>query len=127
MIPEWSTNGDLPPGVHFATWQELEDRLSFNPRRLRMLAGFRQACEELRKAGADWLPGRQLCHSEGTSRRLRCLLGRAERGRRQARRSLLGFLPGPRRAEAPVPRRVVSCTTAGRRNRQGVCGFLSGE
>jgi len=51
MIPEWSTNGDLPPGVHFATWRELEDRLSFNPRRHRMLAGFRQACEELRKAG----------------------------------------------------------------------------
>src|ERR1039457_851538 len=51
MIPECSTNGDLPPGVHFATWQELEDRLSFNPRRHRMLAGFRQACEELRKAG----------------------------------------------------------------------------
>ena len=41
MIPEWLTNGDLPPGVHFATWRELEDRLSFNPRRHRMLAGFR--------------------------------------------------------------------------------------
>ena len=51
MIPRWSTNGDLPPGVHFATWEELEDRLTFNPRRHRMLAGFRQACEELRKAG----------------------------------------------------------------------------
>jgi hypothetical protein len=51
MIPEWSANGDLPPGVHFATWQELNDRFSFNPRRQRMLAGFRQACEELRKAG----------------------------------------------------------------------------
>jgi len=51
MIPGWSTNGDLPPGVHFATWQELEDRLTFNPRRQRMLAGFRLACEELRKAG----------------------------------------------------------------------------
>ncbi len=51
MIPRWSTNGDLPPGVHFATWQELEDRLTFNPRRQRMLAGFLPACEELRKAG----------------------------------------------------------------------------
>ena len=51
MIPEWATNGDLPPGVHFATWQKLEDRLSFNPRRHLMLAGFRQACSELRKAG----------------------------------------------------------------------------
>ena len=51
MIPEWSTNGDLPPGVHFTTWRELADRLSFNPRRGRMLAGFRQACRELQKAG----------------------------------------------------------------------------
>jgi len=51
MIPAWSANGDLPPGVHFATWPELEDRLAFNPRRQRMLAGFRQACEELQKAG----------------------------------------------------------------------------
>ena len=51
MIPRWSANGDLPPGVHFATWRELERRLSFNPRRHRMLAGFRQACKELQKAG----------------------------------------------------------------------------
>jgi len=51
MIPEWSTNGDLPPGVHFVTWRELEQRLTFHPRRHRILAGFRQACEELRKAG----------------------------------------------------------------------------
>jgi len=51
MISRWSTDGDLPPGVHFATWEELEDRLAFNPRRHRMLAGFRRACEELRKAG----------------------------------------------------------------------------
>jgi hypothetical protein len=51
MIPEWLINGDLPPGVHFATWRDVEDRLSFNPRRQRLLAGFRQACQELRKAG----------------------------------------------------------------------------
>ena len=51
MIPEWLVSGDLPPGVHFATWQELEVRLGFNRRRHRMLEGFRQACEELRKAG----------------------------------------------------------------------------
>jgi predicted nuclease with RNAse H fold len=51
VIPEWSTNGELPPGVHFAAWQELDAPLSFNPRRHRMLAGFRRACAELRKAG----------------------------------------------------------------------------
>jgi hypothetical protein len=51
MIPAWFTSGDLPPGVHFATWREIEDRLSFNPRRQRLLAGFQRACEELRTAG----------------------------------------------------------------------------
>jgi len=51
MIPEWSPNGDLPPGVHFANWSEIDERLAFNPRRRRLLAGFREACEELRKAG----------------------------------------------------------------------------
>jgi hypothetical protein len=51
MILGWLTNGDLPPGVHFATWREIEDRLGFNPRRQRLMAGFQRACEELRRAG----------------------------------------------------------------------------
>ena len=51
MIPEWSTNGDLPPGIHFTTWTEIENRLAFNPRRLRLLNGLREACQELREAG----------------------------------------------------------------------------
>ena len=51
MIPEWSTIGDLPPGVHLATWTQAEARLAFNARRRRLLAGFREACELLRKAG----------------------------------------------------------------------------
>ena len=51
MILEWSRNGDLPPGVHFTTWSEIERRLAFTPRRRRLLDGFREACELLRKAG----------------------------------------------------------------------------
>ena len=51
MISEWLTNGNLLPGVHFATWREIEARLAFNPHRLRLLAGFRRACRQLRKAG----------------------------------------------------------------------------
>jgi hypothetical protein len=48
-------NGDPPPGVHFATWQELEDRLSLNPRRHRMLAGFRQLrCRYPAFANREW-------------------------------------------------------------------------
>jgi hypothetical protein len=51
MISEWLMNGNLPPGVHFATWREIEARLAFNPHRQRLLAGFRRACRQLRKAG----------------------------------------------------------------------------
>lgn len=51
MIPEWQSNGDLPPGVHFARLAEIEVRLAFNPRRQRLLAGFREACDLLRVAG----------------------------------------------------------------------------
>lgn len=51
MIPEWSTNGDLAPGIHFAAWDEIEERLAFNPWRRRLLVGFREACGLLRKAG----------------------------------------------------------------------------
>jgi hypothetical protein len=51
MIPEWLQNGDLPPGVHFAQWAELETRLAFNSRRKHLLTGFREACDVLRRAG----------------------------------------------------------------------------
>ena len=51
MIPEWLENGDLPPGVHFSQWAEVEDRLAFNPLRRRLFAGFREACDLLRRAG----------------------------------------------------------------------------
>ena len=51
MIPEWLAGGDLPRGVHYATWREIEGRLGFNPPRRRLMAGFRQACELLREAG----------------------------------------------------------------------------
>lgn len=51
MIPEWLGNGDLPPGVHFARWTEVEERLAFNPRRRRLMAGFREACDLLLRAG----------------------------------------------------------------------------
>ncbi|MFN7925715.1 MAG: hypothetical protein U0Q16_36785 [Bryobacteraceae bacterium] len=51
MIPEWLSSGDLPPGVHFASLTEVEDRLAFTPRRRRLIAGFRKACDLLRRSG----------------------------------------------------------------------------
>lgn len=51
MIPEWSINGDLPPGVYETTLPEIEERLAFNARRRRLFEGFRRACNELARAG----------------------------------------------------------------------------
>jgi len=51
MIPEWMRNGDLPPGIHRATLREIEKRLAFNPRRRRLLDGFRRGRGMLRNAG----------------------------------------------------------------------------
>jgi hypothetical protein len=51
MIPGWLGTGDLPPGVHFASWKEIRTRFGFNQRRLQLLAGFWKACSILRKAG----------------------------------------------------------------------------
>jgi hypothetical protein len=53
MISEWLSSGDLSPGVHFATWREIEDRLSFNPRRQLLLAGLRRLATCCAMRGAD--------------------------------------------------------------------------
>lgn len=45
MIQEWSPNGDLPPGIHRATWRQIGERLAFNVRRRQLLAGFHKACD----------------------------------------------------------------------------------
>jgi hypothetical protein len=128
MIPAWLTNGDLPPGVHFATWREIEDRLSFNSRRQRLLAGFREACEKLRKAGCllVYLDGSFVTRKQHPGD-FDALLGHPERRRRKARSGLLGFFPWACSAEAAVSGRVFPGTTPGRRDRQGIRGFLPGE
>ncbi len=51
MIPAWLPTSELPPGIHFTTWAEVDRRLAFNPRRRRLLDGFRQACRQLGQAG----------------------------------------------------------------------------
>lgn len=51
MIPEWQANGDLPPGVHVASLKEIDERLGFNPWRRQLIAGFKEACRLLRRAG----------------------------------------------------------------------------
>lgn len=51
MVPRFTEDGLLPPGVHWATWGEIEDRLGDNPWRQKLMAGLRAALENLKDAG----------------------------------------------------------------------------
>ena len=51
MIPDFQTDGLLPPGIHWATWQEISDRFGTNGQRKILLAGLKKALNSLKKAG----------------------------------------------------------------------------
>ena len=51
MIPAFDAAGNLPPGVHEATWDEFVARFGTTPRRLALLAGLKAALDALRTAG----------------------------------------------------------------------------
>lgn len=50
-IPAFEENGNLPMGIHTATWQEVEEFLGFNQRRRELLSGLMRACQALKLAG----------------------------------------------------------------------------
>jgi hypothetical protein len=51
MIPTLRPDGNLPNGVHWATWQEINDRFGGTVRRRYLLAGLKRALDALREAG----------------------------------------------------------------------------
>ena len=51
MIPPFGADGELPPGVHWATWQEFTARFGTTRHRRTLIAGMRGALEALRAAG----------------------------------------------------------------------------
>jgi hypothetical protein len=53
MIPPFSTDGNLPPGVHTTDWAELEARYGWNPHRRRLLAGLSEALAQFSLAGCQ--------------------------------------------------------------------------
>jgi hypothetical protein len=55
VIPPFQINGNLPPGVHTATWSEVQARFGWNTRRQTLLTGLEQAIEDLRNAGCSTL------------------------------------------------------------------------
>lgn len=51
MIPEFDERGNLPPGIHNATWNEIVARYATSVRRRELLDGFLDALRSLKAAG----------------------------------------------------------------------------
>jgi hypothetical protein len=51
MLPTFDQAGNLPPGIHWATWQEFSERFGMTLHRRMLLAGLRDALLALRRAG----------------------------------------------------------------------------
>lgn len=51
MIPPFTIDGNLPPGVHEATWGEIAERFRGTERRAELLDGLHRALDALRRAG----------------------------------------------------------------------------
>ena len=53
MIPEFETEGNLPPGTHWTTWQEFAERFGTTQHRLKLIDGLKAAVDSLRTAGCQ--------------------------------------------------------------------------
>jgi hypothetical protein len=51
MIPRFEKSGNLPPGVHLATWDEFAARFGTTAHRQRLIRGLASALDSLRFAG----------------------------------------------------------------------------
>jgi hypothetical protein len=51
MIPEFDEHGNLPPGIHYATWKEIVTRYAASVRRRELLNGLLDALRSLKGAG----------------------------------------------------------------------------
>lgn len=52
-IPKFHPNGNLPPGVHTAEWDELVSRFETNDQRRKLISGLLKVCQELKFAGCS--------------------------------------------------------------------------
>ncbi|PZR97227.1 MAG: hypothetical protein DLM69_09910 [Candidatus Chloroheliales bacterium] len=50
MIPPFAADGNLPPGIHWATWEEVASRFGTNHHRRRLLKGLERALKALKRA-----------------------------------------------------------------------------
>lgn len=51
MIPLFEESGNLPPGIHWATWEEIERAFGINEHRIHLLRGLKAALHILQNAG----------------------------------------------------------------------------
>jgi hypothetical protein len=51
MIPKFDGKGNLPVGIHLATWKEITERYGSNPTRKKLLKGLKAALDSLKSAG----------------------------------------------------------------------------
>jgi hypothetical protein len=51
VIPPFDSQGRLPPGIHPASWRQIETAFGFTARRKRLLSGLREALVLLKAAG----------------------------------------------------------------------------
>jgi len=51
MVPPFTASGNLPPGVHWATWDEVAQRFGTTPYRVRLVEGLKLALQSLARAG----------------------------------------------------------------------------
>jgi uncharacterized protein DUF6932 len=51
MVPPFAASGNLPPGVHWATWEEITERFGTTPHRAKLVVGLRKALQSLASAG----------------------------------------------------------------------------
>ena len=51
MIPDFTSAGTLPPGIHEATWEELYERFGYTEHRKHLLSGLEKAINDLIGAG----------------------------------------------------------------------------
>ena len=53
MLPPFDSDGNLPPGIHEASWDEVEGAFATNPHRRRLLAGFKAVAKKLAECGCE--------------------------------------------------------------------------
>jgi hypothetical protein len=59
VIPPFDERGNLPPGIHGASWDAIRDRFGGNEWRRTLLGGVLRAVRDLKRAGCQrvWLDG----------------------------------------------------------------------